>query len=250
MKKIFTILCAVLLTFSLSAQYGRGGDVKFGIVGGLNIAYPVGDDMEDYIDDFEDNIDDLDDQTGTDADGGIKPRIGMHLGFSVDFPIADNLYIASGLIYSQKGFVQKIEVEGEQYYTSGYYPYYTYSYQDVEQKVRVATQLNYFDFPISIKYATDEGFELSGGIIVSILASDNVKGYVDYDGPSNSSYYEDYFDDIDDYEDLWDEDPEGFLTGLQLGVGYTFNEKFNVSFKVQKTGNFGEINDDNDSISK
>ena len=241
MKKIFTILCAVMLTISLSAQ-----DVKFGIVGGLNVAYPVGNDMEDFIDDFEDNIDYIDDQSGNDAKGGVKPRIGMHLGFSVDFPIADYLYISSGLIYSQKGFVQKLETEGEQYYSSGY-PYYNYSYQDVEQEIHIATQLNYFDIPIGVKYATDEGFELSAGLIVSILASDNVKADIDYDGPDNYSYIEDYFDDIDDYEDLWDEDPEGFLTGLQLGVGYTFNEKFNISFKVQKTGNFGEIDDEDDN---
>ena len=120
-------------------------------------------------------------------------------------------------------------------------------YQDVEQKVSLATQLNYIDIPIGVKYATDEGFELSGGFIVSVLASDNVEGEIDYDGPGNDSYYEDYFDDIDDYEDAWDDDPKGFLTGLQLGVGYTFNEKFNISVKVQKTGNFGEINDDNDN---
>jgi len=242
MKKIFTILCAVLLTLSLSAQYGGGGGVKFGIVGGLNIAYPVGDDMEDYIDDIDDQIDYMDDQNGIDADGGVKPRIGMHLGFSVDFPIADNLYIGSGFIFSQKGFVVQQEIEG----TQSYYNYPYYGYADVEQKICLATQLNYFDIPIGIKYVTDEGFELSGGFMLSILASDGMNVDVDYDGP-NSSYYEDYYDDIDDYEDAWDDDPKGTLTGFHIGVGYTFNEKFNVSFKLQKTGNFGEINDDNDN---
>ena len=263
MKNLFVIISAVLLTLSLSAQYGRGGDVKFGIVGGLNIAYPVGNDMEDLIEDLDDQIDYLDDQSGVDANGGIKPRIGMHLGFSVDFPVADYLYISSGLIYSQKGFVQKMDMEndgssstyfdytgwsGDPYYPGyGYGNWVTYSGSSVSQKMRIAVQLNYIDIPIGLKYATDEGFELSGGLIVSVLASDNVKADIDYDGPENNSYYEDYFDDIDDYEDLFDEDPEGFLTGLQLGVGYTFNEKFNISFKVQKTGNFGEIDDEDDN---
>ena len=242
MKKKFTILCAVMLTISLSAQ-----DVKFGIVGGLNIAYPVGNDMEDYIEDVDDQIDYYDDQSGIDAEGGIKPRIGIHLGFSVDFPIADNLYIGSGLIYSQKGFVIKNELKGEQIYYNGNYPYNNYSYVDVERKSRVDIQLNYIDIPIGVKYATDDGFELSGGFIVSILASDNVKVEIDYDGPGYSSDYEDYYDDVDDYDDLFDEDPESMLTGLQIGVGYTFNEKFNISFKLQKTGNFGEINNDDDN---
>lgn len=267
MKKLFTILCAVILTFSLSAQYGRGGDVKFGIVGGLNIAYPVGNDMEDFIDDVDDMIDDYDDYTGVDAKGGIKPRIGMHLGFSVDFPIADNLYIASGAIYSQKGFVRKLEIKNDGYSNSSFvytgnsfdsyygYPYYGYGYMSytsgspLSAKTKISVQLNYIDIPIGIKYATDEGFELSGGLIVSLLASDNVKATADYDGTANDSSIEDYFEDAydGDYEDNFDDDPKGFLTGMQIGVGYTFNEKFNVAVKVQKTGNFGEINDDDDN---
>ena len=258
MKRIFIILCALTLTLSLSAQYGRGGDVKFGIVGGLNVAYPVGDDMEDFIDDFDDQIDYIDDQSGTDAKGGIKPRIGMHLGFSVDFPIADNLYIASGAIYSQKGFVVKQEIKQDGYsggfvytgpgngypYYSGYgYGYFTGSSYSGTTKMKISTNLNYIDIPIGVKYATYEGFELSGGFILSFLASDNVN--TDYDNDqSNSS---DPFDDIDDYEDMWGEDPEDFLTGFQLGVGYTFNEKFNISFKLQKTGEFGEIDDEDEN---
>jgi hypothetical protein len=262
MKKLITFLFTVMLTISLSAQ-----DVRFGIVGGLNVAYPVGNDMEDAIEDFDDYIDYADDQSGVDAEGGIKPRIGMHLGFSVDFPIADNLYIGSGLIYSQKGFVQKMDYKNDGYSNTNFvytgnsfdnyygYPYYGYGYMNTTSGSsssidrRVAVQLNYIDLPIGVKYATDEGFELSGGIIVSILASDNVKAEIDVDGTGNDSYYEEYFEDEigNDYEDLFDDDPRGFLTGLQLGVGYTFNEKFNVSFKVQKTGNFGEIDDEDDN---
>jgi hypothetical protein len=262
MKKIFTILCAVLLTFSLSAQYGIGGDVKFGIVGGLNIAYPVGDDMEDFIGDFDDMIDDYDDQSGVDADGGIKPRIGMHFGLSVDFPVADNLYITSGAVYSQKGFVLKQEIEsdgysGYFYYTGNtfdtYYPGYGYGYftgtsYSGKSELKISTNLNYIDIPIGIKYATDDGFELSGGLMLSFLASDKVNA--DYDDDIPSSYYNnsnDPFDDVDDYEDMWGEDPEDFLTGFQLAVGYTFNDKFNISFKLQKTGEFGEIDDEDEN---
>ena len=255
MKKLFTLLCAVVLTLSLSAQ-----DVKFGIVGGLNIAYPVGDDMEDLIDDFDDMIDDYDDQSGVDADGGVKPKIGMHFGLSVDFPVADNLYITSGAVYSQKGFVLKQEIEsdgysGYFYYTGNtfdtYYPGYGYGYftgtsYSSKSELKISTNLNYIDIPIGIKYATDDGFELSGGFMLSFLASDNVKAKFNFDGTGNDSQMEDYYEDLvgDDYEDMFDEDPEGFLTGFQIGVGYTFNEKFNISFKLQQTGSFGEIKDE------
>ena len=241
MKKLITILCVVALSLSVSAQ--REGDTRFGIVGGVNMAYPVGDDMEDFIDDFDDDIDYYDDQYGQDADGGVKARIGMHLGFSVDYFLADNIALASGFIYSQKGFVVEQNIKGDQYVYNYPYSYYI----NVKQELRIATHLNYFDIPIGIKYATDEGFEISGGLMLSILASDNVEADLDYDGPGNSSYYEDQLDDIDDYEDLWDEDPKSTLTGFQIGVGYTFNEKFSISFKLQKTGEFGEIADEDEN---
>jgi hypothetical protein len=241
MKKLITVLFAVMLTFSLSAQ--RQGDTRFGVVAGLNIAYPVGDDMEDLIEDFDDGIDDYDDQYGQDAEGGIKPRIGMHLGFVFDYFLADNIALSSGFIYSQKGFVWEREMKSSENW--GYYPYYYFT-PSTKIDASVAVQLNYFDIPMNIKYVTDEGFELSGGLMLSILASDNIKSDFDYDGPS--SYYNyDPYDDIDDYEDMFDEDPEGTILGFNIGVGYTFNEKFNISFKLQKGGEFGEIADEDEN---
>ena len=100
---------------------------------------------------------------------------------------------------------------------------------------------------MNIKYATDEGFELSGGLMLSILASDNIKGNYDYDGPYGYYYGNDPYDDIDDYEDMFNEDPEGTIIGFNIGVGYAFNEKFNISFKLQKTGEFGEIADEDEN---
>jgi len=232
MKKLFTILCLGLLTCSLSAQIQ--GETRFGVVAGLNMAYPVGDDAEDVIDEFDDMIDYADDQNGIDAEGGVKPRIGMHAGFVFDYFLVDNIALSSGFIYSQKGFVIDYEMEGMQYQG---YPYYNYT--NNEEELHIATKLNYFDIPIGVKYATDEGFELSAGFVISILASDNVD--YDLDADYNNSYYSSSSNDIDDYEDAWGEDPEETLTGLQIGVGYTFNETFNISFKLQKTGEFGEI---------
>ena len=234
MKKIFTILCAGLLTLAVSAQTGQG-DSRFGIVAGLNVAYPVGNDMEDFKDDFDDMIDDYEDN-GYDAEGGINPRYGIHTGAMFDYFLVDNLALSSGFIYSMKGFTIKLKIEGEEYYD----PYYGY-YGNNELEQNLSVQLNYIDIPIGVKYATDEGLEISGGFLLSFLASDNVDydcdGDCDDDGP-------------DDYEDAFGDDPEGILLGLQFGVGYTFNEKFNISFKLQKTGNFGEIEnkDDNQNL--
>ena len=234
MKKLFTILCAVLITFSLSAQ--RQGDTKFGLVAGMNAAYPVGDDMEDFIDEWEDDYIDHYDANGIDAEGGVNPRIGMHLRASFDYFLADNIALSSGLIYSQKGFIQRQKVVMNDYYPG----------QDYTREIRIGTQLDYIDIPIGVKYVTDDGFEISGGLIVSKLASDNMKVDADFEP---DDYYEDYYEeyDGDDYEDAYGDDPEETLTGFQAAVGYTFNEKFTISFKIQKTSNFGEINDDDDN---
>ena len=240
MKKLFTILCAVLLTLAVSAQTGKG-DKRFGIVAGLNVAYPVGDDMEDLIEYADDYIDD----NGGDAEGGVKPRYGIHAGGVFDYFLVDNLALSSGLIYSMKGFTMKSKIEGVQYNP---YPGYSSNY---EWEENLSVQLNYIDIPIGVKYATDEGFEISGGLMISFLASDNVD--YDCDGDDCDDYFVFSNDDIidpDDYEDAFGDDPEGTLMGLQFGVGYTFNEKFNISFKLQKTGNFGEIEnkDDNQNL--
>jgi hypothetical protein len=253
MKRILNIILITLLSFSVSAQIDEG-DKRFSFVGGLNISYLNGDDGEDIVEDLDDYIDAYDDQSGVDAEGGIKPRIGMHLGFGYDYFVADNIAINTGLIYSMKGFVQKMEIKSDgssQFvYTGnvndGFYSGYGYGYfinggsSKVESKLSI--NLNYFDIPIGVKYATDDGFELFGGIVVSLLASDNI----DSDW-SSSPTQSDPYDDIDDFEDFFDEDPEGTVVGFQCGVGYTFNEKFNISFKLQQGGELGEINDEDEN---
>jgi hypothetical protein len=236
MKKLFTILCAVMLTISLSAQ--RQGDTKFGLVAGMNVAYPVGNDMEDFIDYWEDYIEDYNDPDQiSDASGGVNPRIGMHLGAAFDYFLANNLALSSGLIYSQKGFVMRQKFTDINTGVTG---------ESTKYDFKFATQLDYIDIPFGVKYATDEGFEISGGLIISILASDKFNATATEDGENYDEYFDDDYE-WEDYEDVWNQDPEKTLTGLQAAVGYTFNEKFTISFKVQKTSNFGAINSNDDN---
>ena len=78
MKRLFTILFAGLLTFSLSAQ-------QLGIKAGINIA-----------------------SLNTEEDDGPEDsRIGMHLGGLVMFELSDAIELRTGLIYSQKGGAEK-----------------------------------------------------------------------------------------------------------------------------------------------
>ena len=77
MKKLFTILCAGLLTLGVSAQ-------KFGATAGLNMA----------------NITDADDS---------KMRLGIRLGASFSTELSDVMTLQSGLLYSVKGVAYELD---------------------------------------------------------------------------------------------------------------------------------------------
>ena len=74
MKKLFTILCASVLTLSVSAQ------AQFGATAGLNMANVSGDD---------------------DMEGDMK--MGMHVGVSASFELSDAMTLKTGALYSMKG---------------------------------------------------------------------------------------------------------------------------------------------------
>ena len=244
MKQILTLLCAFLFAFSVSAQFD---DIQWGYVGGLNYAVPVGDDMEDLEEALEDQIDDIDDMNNGDDKGGIYGRLGFHLGVTGEYELKDDLSIVSGLQYSQKGFTQKIEYE----YTS-YSNYGVNLKQEFEGKARFL--LNYLDLPIAVKYDLGNGFSVFGGLLFSFLISEKVNSEYEesnqYDNYGNISTDSDSDSETDDFDDIFDEgDPEGTLSGYQIGVGYEF-DTFNVSLKLNKNSNAFETHygDDNQNI--
>jgi opacity protein-like surface antigen len=81
MKKLFTILCAGILTLGVSAQ------TQFGAVVGLNMANISGDDM------------------GGDTD----MRLGIRLGVSGVIPLSDVMTLNTGVLYSVKGYSQSVD---------------------------------------------------------------------------------------------------------------------------------------------
>ena len=247
MKNTLIILLSLLSCLSISAQ--DQGDVVFGIAGGLNIAFPVGDDLQDFIEDVDDSIDYLDGYNGREAKGGVKERIGLNLGIKFDYFIQDNLSLTSGLIYSQKGFTMSLERE----FQTSSYNYYNPIFYDVKTEDNRSFNLNYIDVPLGIKYMTYEGFQIFGGVMLSFLASESV-AYdfdIDSDDPDaySSSYYENYYEDYigEDFDDVFGDDPEEAIAGLFLGVGFAINEQFNINLQVQQSSNFGEINNDDDN---
>ena len=70
------------------------------------------------------------------------------------------------------------------------------------------------------------------------------------DGVPGHEYYEDFGDDMEDYKDAFGEKPEGTVTGLTFGLGYTIDEQINISLSGQQTSSFGEtaFGDDNQNL--
>ena len=226
MKKLL-LICTILITTVAYAQ--KKNDIKISLFSGLNIANPIGDDMEDYIEDYDDYLDFTEDYSNiTDADGEVMGRTGMHIGFDLDYFIKDNFALNSGITYSQKGFKQDYDLKG-------YDPNTLVSFRD---KFKGVIKLDYLDIPLGIKYTNYNGFELIAGILFCILINDKVDTDVDFEWQDGE-----IFEEFDDFEATFDEEPNSVLTGYQIGVGYTFNQRLFIGAKMQQTSSFGEMND-------
>ena len=248
MKNLISIITiSLLIVCPVFSQ--DGGDFRFGVSTGLNFALPVGEDIDDWknaIDDYVDYYDDYD----QDYEESLKPRVGLNLGITMDYFLADNFSLSTGISYSQKGFVWKQNSERE----FSDYDYNNYEYESEEatldQKVKV--NLNYLDIPITLRFASDDGFEIFGGVVLGLLMSDKVNASASYDGSIDywEEYYEDFGDDMEDYKDAFGEKPEGTVTGLTFGLGYTIDEQINISLSGQQTSSFGETpyGDDNHNL--
>ena len=224
MKNIFIlILCLITSTITLAQSEG---ETKFGLIGGANVIFTEGNDWEDIIENFEDNEDYY-----ANYDFTHNPKIGFHLGMSLDYFLKDNLALTSGLIYSQKGFAWKVENNGSTYYYGGIYNY------TIEQTTNMA--LNYMDLPLGVKFITDNGLHITGGVLFSFLMSDNID--VNTETSGDDQYVSTYADDYEDFEDAFGHDPEDSTTGLFVGIGLDLNEKMSLGLKAQKTSSFGRI---------
>ena len=256
MRKILTLLCVCLFALPVSAQFD---DIQWGVVGGLNYAVLVGEDAEDAKEDIEDALDDIKDLEG-DYKRWIYGKLGFHLGVIGEYELKENLSIVSGLQYSQKGYIGKVE------YKYGYgnmiNPQYGFIYSSEEFEHKARFILNYLDLPITVKYNLDNRFSVFGGLLFSFLISEKVKWEMEQKAEYDDGYGN-IITDINSDSDTNDnfdhffsqfttkniDDPKGTLSGYQIGVGYEF-DAFNVSLKLNKNSNAFESDygDDNQNI--
>ena len=251
MKKLLLLLLCVPLI-------GLGQNIKYTVFSGVNYSYPIGENIEDWRENLEDIVD-LNKDLGHDASGGVYGKFGLNIGVNIDYNIKENISFSSGLSYSEKGFKTILKtVQDDIAYDMSNNALGNY-YFNIEEKIDA--KLNYIDFPILIKYHANDGYFISGGILLCFLLNESVElDYsqqlaVDYleggdDGTTDYSQSDIYTNTKEDWDDsLDDRDPEKTIIGAQLVLGYNIS-KYNLSLKINKTGDFGEIynNDDNQNL--
>ena len=231
-KRFHLLLLISILPSLIIAQ--NKGNFTIGPIFGVNYVTVVGD----GIDSLKQQINALNEPynsiEGINSSGGLYSKLGFNAGFSLDYYFIDNVAFCTGLSYSQKGFIEKNALE----ITIGL------DYKKEEEK---RINLNYFDFPLLLKYRLSNGIELSGGLLFSFLESDKVliestETYQTNDSLSgNIITITEHTSDRKDYDDIVDDnEANALLTGFQIGVSYTI-KRLNFSLNLNRNNRFGVV---------
>jgi hypothetical protein len=209
--KRFPLLLLISILPSLIIAQNKG-DFTIGPIFGINYVTVVGDGIDSLNKQIKALNEPYNSIEGINSSGGLYSKIGFNAGFSLDYYFIDNVAFCTGLSYSQKGFIEKNALE----ITIGL------DYKKEEEK---RINLNYFDFPLLLKYHFNNGLELSGGLLLSFLESDKVliestETYQTNDSISgNIITITEYTSDRKDYDDIADDnEANALLTGFQIGA--------------------------------
>ena len=231
--KRFPLLLLISILPSLIIAQNKG-DFTIGPVFGINYVTVVGDGIDSLNQQIKALNEPYNSTEGINSEGGLYSRIGFNAGFSLDYYFIDNVAFCTGLSYSQKGFIEKNVLE----ITIGL------DYKKEEEK---RINLNYFDFPLLLKYHLNNRIELSGGLLLSFLESDKVliestEIYQTNDSISgNIITITEHTSDRKDYDDIVDNnEANALLTGFQIGVAYTI-KRLNFSLNINRNNRFGVV---------
>ena len=229
-KRFFLLLLISILPSLIIAQ--NKGDFTIGPIFGINYVTVIGDGIDSLNQQIKALNEPYNSIEGINSEGGLYSKIGFNAGFSLDYYFIDNVAFCTGLSYSQKGFIEKNALE----ITIGL------DYK-IEEEKRI--NLNYFDFPLLLKYHLNNGIELSGGLLLSFLESDKVliestETYQTNDSLSGNIITE-HTSDRKDYDDIVDDnEANALLTGFQIGVSYTI-KRLNFSLNLNRNNRFGAV---------
>ena len=231
--KRFPLLLLISILPSLTIAQNKG-DFTIGPIFGINYVTVVGDGIDSLNQQIKALNKPYNSIEGINSSGGLYSKIGFNAGFALDYYFADNIAFSTGLLYSQKGFLEKDALE----ITIGL---------DYQKEVKKRINLNYFDFPLLLKYNLKNGIELSVGLLLSFLESDKVliestETYQTNDSISgNIITITEYTSDRKDYDDIVDDnEANALLTGFQIGASYTI-KRLNFSLNLNRNNRFGAV---------
>jgi hypothetical protein len=229
----FSLLLLISILPGLTIAQNKG-DFTIGPIFGINYVTVVGDGVDSLNQQMKEQAELYNAIDGVSSSGGIYSRTGFNAGFSLDYYFIDNVAFCTGLSYSQKGFIEKNALE----ITIGL---------DYKKEEKKRINLNYFDFPLLLKYHLNNGIELSAGLLLSFLESDKVliestETYQTNDSISgNIITITEHTSDRKDYDDIVDDnEANALLTGFQIGVSYTI-KRLNFSLNLNKNNRFGVV---------
>ena len=233
LTKRFPLLLLISILPSLVIAQNKG-NFTIGPIFGINYVTVVGDGIDSLNHQIKASNEPYNSIEGINSEGGLYSRIGFSAGFFLDYYFIKNVAFCTGLSYSQKGFIEKNALE----ITTGF------DYKKEEEK---KINLNYFDFPLLLKYHFNNGIELSGGLLLSFLESDKVliestETYQTNDSASgNIITITEHTSDRKDYDDIVDDnEANALLTGYQIGVSYTI-KRLNFSLNLNRNNRFGVV---------
>ncbi len=195
MKRIFLLIAVVLGLIATKVNAQQQNPVRFGVRAGANLAEWQGETVN--------SVQELMDLTN----GSLtrEMREGFHAGGYLTIPIVPGFEIEPGIQYSQKGtrLVGKIKSEKSEFFNAN---------------ITVTNKAEYLDLPVIAKLYIGEGFHIFGGPQLSYLISNKVQAEAGAFG-------------IKAFNKEWDV-KNGFREvdfALNGGVGYKFNNGFNIS---------------------
>lgn len=231
--KRFSLLLLISIVPSLTIAQNKG-DFTIGPIFGVNYVTVVGDGIDSLNQQIKALNKPYNSIEGINSEGRLYSKLGFNAGFSLDYYFIDNVAFCTGLSYFQKGFIERNALE----ITIGL------DYRKEEEK---RINLNYFDFPLLLKYNLKNGIELSVGLLLSFLESDKVliestETYQTNDSLSgNIITITQHTSDRKDYDDIVDDnEANALLTGFQIGVSYTI-KRLNFSLNLNRNNRFGAV---------
>ena len=205
MKKLFTILCAVMLTFSLSAQ-------QFGAKAGLDLTTFNVTLSDNHMSEI------LLDGGGMFSESDINTLydFGMGMGYSVGaygiFELSDVITLKPELLYAHRTATATLNMDLSPL-TSGAFS------GDIVMEQTLS--FDHIEIPIVFGYLASEEFSINAGPYISMILSGKMKRSTTY--PSDFAAAAG----VPDTETEENDDLEDFSTiefGLSVGASYTLNE--------------------------